>query len=103
MKGQFIFDENLNIVGEKQKEIAPRTPMEDPCYYCLCNSCVNNAESLIVNPEEVPYDWQPCFFCDICNNFDGKSPENMERESCEKYMIDNYHARQNRKKIRIVR
>lgn len=74
-----------------------------PCYYCLCRSCINNAESLTVNPEEVPYDWHPCFFCDICNNFDGESPENMEREECHEYVIDDYHARQNRKKFRIVR
>lgn len=56
-----------------------------------------------MNPEEAPYDWHPCFFCDICNNFDGESPENMEREECHEYVIDDYHARQNRKKIRIVR
>lgn len=80
-----------------------RVPMVDPCYYCLCRSCINNAESLTVNPEEVPYDWHPCFFCDICNNFDGESPENMEREECHEYVIDDYHARQNRKKFRIVR
>lgn len=68
-----------------------------------CRSCINNAESLTVNPEEVPYDWRPCFFCDICNNFDGESLENMEREECEEYMIDDYHARKNREKLRVVR
>lgn len=76
---------------------------EQPKQFGLCRSCINNAESLTVNPEEVPYDWHPCFFCDICNNFDGESPENMEREECHEYVIDDYHARQNRKKIRIVR
>ena len=70
---------------------------------CLCRSCINNAESPTVNPEEVPYDWHPCFFCDMCNNFDGESPGNMEREECHEYVIDDYHARQNRKKLRIVR
>ena len=106
INGQFVFDEFMNI-SEEQKTCAeivmPRTQMLDPCYYCLCNSCINNAESLTVNPEEVPYDWHPCFFCDICNNFDGESPENMEREECEEYMIDDYHARKNREKLRVVR
>ena len=91
----------MNITEEKPSEHKQeRVPMVDPCYYCLCRSCINNAESLTVNPEEVPYDWHPCFFCDICNNFDGESPENMEREECHEYVIDDYHARQNRKKFR---
>lgn len=29
--------------------------------------------------------------------------ENMKREECHEYVIDDYHARQNRKKFRIVR
>lgn len=91
---------NKSVLMDNKQE---RVPMVDPCYYCLCRSCINNAESLTVNPEEVPYDWLPCFFCDICNNFDGESPENMEREECHEYVIDDYHARQNRKKFRIVR
>ena len=95
---------SLGLTEEKPSEHKQeRVPMVDPCYYCLCRSCINNAESLTVNPEEVPYDWHPCFFCDICNNFDGESPENMEREECHEYVIDDYHARQNRKKFRIVR
>lgn len=49
------------------------------------------------------YDWKPCFFCDMCKNFDAKSPENMERTECSEYQIDNYHAAQNRKKLKIVR
>jgi hypothetical protein len=101
MNGQLKFDEFMNITEEKPSEHKQeRVPMVDPCYYCLCRSCINNAESLTVNPEEVPYDWHPCFFCDICNNFDGESPENMEREECHEYVIDDYHARQNRKKFR---
>ena len=104
MNGQLKFYEFMNITEEKSPEHKQeRVPMVDPCYYCLCRSCINNAESLTVNPEEVPYDWHPCFFCDICNNFDGESPENMEREECHEYVIDDYHARQKRKKFRIAR
>lgn len=108
MEGQLRFDEFMNISEEKiQQEIngcvEQRTPMVDPCYYCLCNSCINNAESITVTPDELPDDWRSCFFCDICRNFDGESPEVMERTECSEYVIDNYHAAQNRKKLRIVR
>lgn len=104
MKGQLIFDANMNIVEEKAVQNAnPRVQMVDPCYYCLCKSCINNAESITITPDELPYDWKPCFFCDICRNFDGESPEDMERTECSEYLIDNYHAAQNRKKLRIVR
>ena len=104
MNGQLEFDEFMNITEEKTLEQKKyRVPMADPCYYCLCRSCINNAESLTVNPEEVPYDWRPCFLCDICRNFDGESPDDMERTECSEYVIDNYHAAHNRKKLRIVR
>ena len=104
MKGQLIFDEFMNITEEKPPEHKQeRVPMVDPCYYCLCRSCINNVESRTITPDELPYDWQPCFFCDICRNFDGESPEDMERTECSEYVIDNYHAEQNRKKLRIVR
>lgn len=104
MKGQLTFDEFMNIAEEKPPEHKQkRVPMVDPCYYCLCRSCINNAESRTITPDELPYDWQPCFFCDMCRNFDGESPEDMERAECSEYVIDNYHAEQNRKKLRIVR
>lgn len=104
MKGQMKFDEFMNITEEKTLE-QPKTrvPMEDPCYYCLCNSCINNAESRTITPDELPYDWKPCFLCDICRNFDEESHENKERIKCSEYVIDDYHARNNRQKLRIVR
>nr|DAM32620.1 MAG TPA: hypothetical protein [Caudoviricetes sp.] len=104
MKGQLTFDKLMNITEDKPTElISTRVPMADPCYYCLCSSCINNAESITITPDELPYDWKPCFFCDICRNFDGVSPKVMERAECSEYTIDNYHATQNRKKLRIVR
>lgn len=108
MKGQLRFDEFMNISEEKPQQeingcVEPRTPMVDPCYYCLCNSCINNAESVTVTPDELSDDWRPCFFCDICRNFDEESPDVMERIECSEYVIDNYHAALNRKKLRIVR
>ena len=109
MKGQLEFDEFMNISEEKPQQetnggVGWRTPMVDPCYYCLCNSCINNAESTTVNPDEVPYNWNPCFFCDDCRKFDfDTAKKNMEREQCGKYEIDNYHAEQKRKNIKVVR
>lgn len=104
MKGQLTFDNFMNITEEKtQAQAQIRVPMVDCCYYCLCNSCVNNAESITITPEELPHDWKPCFFCDSCRKFDGESSQNMEREECTKYAIDNYHAAQNGKKIKIAR
>lgn len=99
----------MNISEERAQQessegVEWRTPMVDPCYYCLCNSCINNAESITVNPDEVPYDWKPCFFCDDCRKFDGDTAKrNMEKEQCSRYEIDDYHAKQNRKKLRVVR
>lgn len=73
INGQFVFDEFMNI-SEEQKTCAeivmPRTQMLDPCYYCLCNSCINNAESVTITPDEIPDDWNPCFFCDMCRKYD---------------------------------
>lgn len=104
MNGQLEFDEFMNITEEKTLEQKKyRVPMADPCYYCLCNSCLNNAESRTITPDELPYDWKHCFFCDICKRFDGESSEDMEREECREYVIDDYHARKNREKLRIVR
>lgn len=108
MKRQLRFDEFMNISEEKsrQETVECRTPMEGPCYYCLCNSCINNGESTTVNPgmDKFPDDCEACFFCDDCWKFDGDTAKrNMEREQCDRYEIDDYHAEQNRRKFRIVR
>lgn len=91
----------MNITEEKDKQ--KRVPMVDLCYYCLCRSCINNTENITITLDELPYNRKPCFFCDTCRNFDKKNMENMERTECSEYAIDNYHAEQNRKKIRIVK
>jgi hypothetical protein len=77
--------------------------MEDPCYYCLCNSCINNAESKTITKNELPVNWNPCFFCDECKCFVRESTTKLERTECPKYTIDNYHAKKNRKKLRVVK
>ena len=110
MEGQLRFDAFMDILQEKPAQEAKegivwRTPMVDPCYYCLCNSCMNNAESTTVNlgDNKFPDDWEACFFCDDCRIFDGdNSKRNMEREECARYEIDDYHAKQKRKKIKVI-
>lgn len=110
MKGQLRFDEFMNISEEKPKQetsrcAEQRIPMVDPCYYCLCNSCINNAESTTVNlgNDNFSDDWEECFFCGECRKFDGDTQKrNMEREQCARYEIDNYHAEQKRKKFKVI-
>lgn len=80
-----------------------RGPMVDACYYCLCNTCMNNAESMTLTPDELPYDWKPCFFCDECSRFGNDCHKDMKRKQCERYVIDNFHAEKNRKNFKIVR
>lgn len=111
MNGQLRFDEFMNISEEKPHQetngcVKQRTPMAVPCYYCLCNSCINNAESTTVNLgwDKFPNDWEACFFCDDCRKFDGNTAKrNMEREQCDRYEIDDYHAKKNRKKFKVVK
>ncbi len=110
MYKQMEFDEFMNIreggIGqaENRESFARRTPMVNPCYCCLCDSCINNAESITVRPDEIPDGWEPCFFCDDCRKYDNDTTKrDMEREKCIRYSIDNYHARQKRKKIRAVK
>lgn len=106
MKGQLRFDEWMDILEEKQfsAPVKCRIPMVDPCYYCVCNTCINNVENFKVTPDEVPDDWNSCFFCDECRKFDGDTSKKcMEREQCIRYEISNYHAEQNRKRLKVMR
>ena len=55
MKGQLKFDDlgNIYCAYEKSEQYhSQRVPMVYPCYYCLCNSCVNNTESITISPKE---------------------------------------------------
>lgn len=102
MRGQLKFDELMNISEEIEKKNNSRIVMVDSCYYCLCNSCVNNAESTTVLPDEISDDYQPCFLCDECKFYDDKNDKIMETEVCHKYLIDNYHALKKRKKFKSI-
>lgn len=104
MRGQLKFDEFMNIMEEKTplKTEKTRVQMVDPCYYCLCNSCVKNAENINTKLEEIKDNEEFCFFCDECVMYDSENIKNMERKMCNIYCIDNYHAMRNREKLRIL-
>ena len=92
----------MNISEEREKKNNARIAMVDSCYYCLCNSCVNNAESITVTLDEIVDNYGPCYLCDDCKFYDDKNNKIMETEVCHKYLIDNYHALRKRKKFKIV-
>lgn len=46
---------------------------------------------------------ETCYGCDYCWQFDEKAQQTIEIETCERYIIDEYHARKRRKKFKIVR
>lgn len=109
MKGQLRFNEFMRISEEgTQQEGIGQRPIKQrpPCYYCLCDSCVNNIYNFNAKSSEIPYDQKqmPCFTCEDCRIYDGDTAKGiMEIEQCYRYKIDNYHAERNRKKIRIVK
>ncbi len=110
MYKQLDFDELMNIQeggagqAKERESVVLKPQMVNPCYYCLCDSCINNVENIKVRPDEIPDRWESCFFCDDCRKYDNDTTKrNMEREKCSRYSIDNYHARQKRKKIRAVK
>lgn len=106
MQGQLWFDEWMNILERKthQETVKRRKPMVDQCYYCACNSCINNVENPNVSSDEIPDNWVPCFFCDDCRKFDGDTSKKcLEREQCIRYEISNYHAEENRKGLKVVK
>ena len=91
----------------------PRTQFEqlfekvrDPvclCANCLCEFCVNNAEQSLdrVKPGEMQ---EPCFNCDDCRAYDGDCRKQYQRkEECSEFVMSDYGARRNRKRIRLVK
>lgn len=105
MNGQMRFDNLMNITIEQPEKITHRTTMVDPCYYCLCNSCIGNVESLTVKPQEISDKTKICFRCDECSAYCGKDKgkKYLEKIECAEYQIDDYHAEKNRKKFKICK
>lgn len=73
------------------------------CVNCLCQYCVNNAEEVwrTVRPEELQ---EPCFNCDECFEYGGEPGSKIcDRKDCEKFVLSDYGAGKNRKKIRLIK
>lgn len=105
MNGQIGFDIFMNLSEEKSEilVVKPRPAMADPCYYCLCKSCINNVENIRTTPDEITQNWVPCYCCDDCSRYDDRKKISQETEHCNQYAIDNYHAEKNRRKFKIMR
>lgn len=108
-----IFDFIENPNPPKQVEIPHQTQFEqlfekvrDPvflCTNCLCEYCVNNAEQSTdkVKAGEMQ---EPCFNCDECKVYDGDSRKlNQRKEECKKFIMSDYGARRNRKRIKLIK
>ena len=106
-----IFDFIKKPPGCEQRP--PRTQFEqlfekvrDPvslCANCLCEFCVNKVERSLdrVKLEEMQ---EPCFNCDECRVYDGDNRKlNQRKEECVEFVMSDYGARRNRKRIRLVK
>ena len=70
------------------------------CANCLCEFCVNNVEGDI-KPGEMQ---EPCFNCDECRTYDGDCrKQNQCKEECSEFVMSDYGARRNRKRIRLIK
>ena len=73
------------------------------CTNCLCEYCVNNVEQSRdkVKPGEMQ---EPCFNCDECRVYDGDCRrQNQRKEECVKFVMSDYGARRNRKRIKLIK
>ncbi|EOS47329.1 hypothetical protein C809_02205 [Lachnospiraceae bacterium MD335] len=72
------------------------------CVNCVCHYCVNNVEELwhTVRPDEVI---ESCFNCDECYEYTRDCRHRgMIKEHCDKFVLSDYGAEQNRKKIKTI-
>lgn len=72
------------------------------CANCLCEFCVNNAEQSLdrVKPGEMQ---EPCFNCDEYRVYDRDyRKQNQLKEECTKFVMSDYGAKSNRKRIKLV-
>ena len=70
------------------------------CWGCICNRCANSVECFDHCPGEMD---EPCFTCDECIYYDGKSDRRvMRRDECPKYKITEYYVSIFRKKMKIL-
>ena len=72
------------------------------CTNCLCEYCVNNVEQSRdkVKPGEMQ---ESCVNCDECRVYDGNSwKQNQRKEECVKFIMSDYGAKRNRRRIKLI-
>lgn len=73
------------------------------CTNCLCQYCANNAEEIWnkVKPGEIQ---MPCYNCEECYTWSGECRHRQQaKEDCIEFVLSDYGAERNRKKIRELR
>lgn len=66
------------------------------CFGCLCHSCANNVDNLMMDGKECT---NHCFYCDDCM---GKDGANRPIHKCGDYKITNMQAERKRKYFKKV-
>ena len=67
------------------------------CIGCICEHCANSAECFDHCQGEMD---EPCFNCDDCIHWDGKTGREMWRDEGHKYKITEYWADRLQSKIK---
>lgn len=73
------------------------------CTNCLCKYCGNNVEELwrTVKAGEMR---KPCFNCDECRIYSGDYKDSLKiRENCANFILSDYGAKRNRRKIHVIK
>lgn len=102
MNGQIDIFDFIEIPKTLFEQIFER--IDNPvilCANCLCQYCANNMDELWkkVKPEEVQ---KPCYNCEECYTWSGECRHRQQvKEDCNDFILSNYGAERNRKKIMI--
>lgn len=82
------------------------TPVKNPmvrCVNCLCQYCTHNAEEVHHTVKQEEAAEEPCFICDECWEFTGEAKDQVcQKMDCENFVISNYGAIRNRKRIKLL-
>ncbi len=71
------------------------------CVNCLCQYCANNVEGDKVKSGEMQ---EPCYNCDECRVYYGDyRKQNQRKEDCAEFVMSDYGARRNRKRIKLIK
>lgn len=74
------------------------------CYQCLCDSCINNVDT-ITSTQEERISSSPCFNCDECYwyGMDNNNLTKNQKSKCENYRITSYKAELKRNILKVIK